>query len=202
MRQPGAYFFTVLMGHGHRDLADVVQVVDDPHGKQLFHRDGTEPRMGPAQGQLCFRQAERLEACDILPAQRFKGVEQFADCLALAGVVHRIAIEGVKRSGLAVFEDDLRPWQPVRQLAVNQVTDDIERAEGLLAVIALYPRLTQIAQHGLQHRRSAGQYLDGSIQLKIHGLAPFLSAELRRPTSPRHGHHSIGRKRVRGSELR
>jgi hypothetical protein len=65
------------------------------------------------------------------------------------------AIEGIERACFAMFENQPGPWHPVRALAMNQVTDDVEGAPGVRSLVCCDPAVGQTAQQCVERRGGA-----------------------------------------------
>ena len=94
---------------------------------------------------------------EVRGTQRFELIEQIVHRLAATLLVHRISIELVERDFVAFREDAIDPLHPIHPLAMNEMADDVERAERLLAVVVDDPGLAQTCEH---RRKDLGRTLE------------------------------------------
>src|SRR5690606_38723026 len=106
------------------------EVVRDPGSQQLRERDGAELRVLALERQLVRRQrprAQRFELCRAKPRELIKQLRQRT---ALASAVLREPVVGLEAAVVALGEDHARARDPVDELAVDQMADVVEGAEG------------------------------------------------------------------------
>src|SRR6266550_3355911 len=65
-------------------------------------------------------------------------------------------------------EDDARAGNPIRLLAVDHVSDDIKRTEGLRPFCASNPLRGETAEERLQRRRRTTEHLRRQIEIEVH----------------------------------
>src|SRR5271165_6381540 len=78
------------------------------------------------------------------------------------------AIEGVEGPRHAKLQDDPRPRNPIGALALNQMTDDIERGPGVFAFVCASPFVRQVAQQSVECGWCAAQKSEGVLQAMLH----------------------------------
>jgi hypothetical protein len=139
----------------------VAEVMNNPCGDQVPQRDSTEFRMSTAEFQFLGRQVQGPQVVEVLRPEGGECLKQIRHRLASAGLVHRIPVKRRKRGGFAVFQDDTESRHPVGSVGVDKVTDDIERAESIIAVVAQGPAITQSTKQGAQYLGCPLKNLDG-----------------------------------------
>src|SRR4051812_45581138 len=77
--------------------------------------------MRAAQFNLRRREFNRAQRLEIPCAQHREQLQQLADPLPLAALVHRVPINPRKRPRLAALEDRAHPNHPIRPLGMNQM---------------------------------------------------------------------------------
>ena len=81
-------------------------------------------------------QIQRPKFFQIFRAQASKFIQQLIHRLALTLLYVSPTIEGIERASLAKLQNHLGARHPVGAFAVNQMTDDVERAPGFLTFVA------------------------------------------------------------------
>ena len=76
------------------------------------------------------------------------------------------AVEPLKRTGFAIFQDNSRPRHPVSALTMDQVTDDIECTPSIRAFILLGPAVRKSSEKRIEYRRSVFEKCDGFRQVE------------------------------------
>jgi putative YphP/YqiW family bacilliredoxin len=163
IRPPRAYFIGVLPGEHARNLGDVIEVVRNPGREQLAKRHRTQLRMPPAAIEIGTGEVERLKRVEIRLTQRGELVEEIGQRWSGGRRKLREPVERVEGARVAILQDDLHARHPVRLFPVNQVTDDVERAPGVAALVRRDPGRGQIAQQGVERSRGATQDIDGVL---------------------------------------
>ena len=145
------------MRHYPGNLMQMVQIMRRPGGQQFPQRDRSECRMQSAPRQVLPCKMQRAQVVQVLPAYSRKLIQQLPQRFARALMNMAEAIKGAERLSFAEFKNRPRPRHPICAVGVNQVDDDIKRAPGIFALIAMRPLLRQIAQQRVQSRRRARQ---------------------------------------------
>src|SRR5581483_8562782 len=96
-------------------------------------------------------------------------VEQLVERLALALAKLCVAVERRESAIVALCEDDARAWDPVRALAVNEMSDDHVRAPRVRTLGGIGPRGRQAREHRVKRRRRPLEYGDGGGKFIVHG---------------------------------
>src|SRR5688572_25932199 len=109
--------------------------------------------MPPTTVEVRVRQVQRFQSAKILLAERGELVEEAGQRSSLRPRELREAIELVERPPLAVLQDDPGALHPVGSLAMNQVSDDIERAPRFAALVRDDPAVRKAAQQCVECRR-------------------------------------------------
>src|SRR5437870_6127630 len=86
----------------------------------------------------------------------------------------------------ALRQNDAGAWDPVGFLAVNQMPDDVERAECLGPLIGADPGVVEVLQERRQRRRRPSQNFGCPDEIEIH------SCVSRRKGHARYGSASFG----------
>ena len=134
-------------------LDALARAVEDP-SRALAERHAAELRMLAVPVQIDRREPQRRKALQALGTQFPKAVQQLAETLAFGRLELSKSIEGRKRHGLAMSQEMLHAGQPIRPLAVDQVSDHVIRAPGTRAFRARDPAGREIAEQRVQtHRR-------------------------------------------------
>src|SRR5438874_9743280 len=77
-------------------------------------------------------------------------IQQLCQRLALTLTFLSPAIERLKSFCLAKLQDHPRPRHPIGALAVNEMSEDVERAPGFLAFVTNGPGFRQVAQQRIE----------------------------------------------------
>src|SRR5690242_6124800 len=104
----------------------------------------------------------------VLPAETGKLVQKLRQLLPPALALLSEPIEAFKGLRFAGIEDAMQPRNPVRALAVNQMTHYIEGAPAIVAFVAGGPRFGQIAQQCVESRRRAAEQRHGLREVVFH----------------------------------
>src|SRR2546421_12943501 len=81
------------------------------------------------------------------------------------------AVETVKCTGFAIFQDDPRACHPVSPLTMDQVTNDIERTPGIPAFVSLSPAVRKSQEKRIEYRMSPFQKRDGFRQVELRSVS-------------------------------
>src|SRR5262245_10893373 len=133
----------------------VREVVHRPRGDELSHRDDAESGMAATAFEIRRLKIERLQFDQIVGAQPPKQIEKLGKRLALALALLRETIERLECARIPELQNHLRAWNPVRPLAVNQMTDDVEDSPRAWTFVSLRPRFRQIGKKGVERGRCA-----------------------------------------------
>ena len=125
-RYPRTDRILVLLRHDARDLGDVTEVVYHPSREQLAERHGSERRVHPRQAEIGRRETPRDQQREVRGAQFGEFVEQRLQRAVHVPRTMTKAIVRLEPDVRPAREDDLRAGDPIRLLAVDQVTDDVE----------------------------------------------------------------------------
>ena len=63
----------------------------------------------------------------------------------------------------------MQPRHPVRKLAIDQMTDDIERTPGFTTFVARRPLLREAGQQCVEHLRRALKDGNAIAEIEVHG---------------------------------
>jgi hypothetical protein len=119
----------ILLRHHTHGLRNVTEIMDDPGREQLSQCHGTERRMFAWQIQLARRELPRSHQREIVSALPGKLVEQRRKRpIDIARPVPK-SVVWLESRVLTARKDDERTGNPISLLAVDQMSDDIERAE-------------------------------------------------------------------------
>src|ERR1044072_3920580 len=77
-------------------------------------------------------------------------------------------IERFEGSGLARLQHHPYARHPIGALAMNQMTDDVERVPAAGPFVALCPRLGKIGRQRIEVRRRTGEQRDGAREVVAH----------------------------------
>src|SRR5688572_7413138 len=143
---PGTDFTPILLRHYAHGLRNVSEIVHDPGGQQLTEGHRAKGGMLARQIQLACGQLPRAQHVEVLGSQPGKLVEQRLEPPVDVARSMPESIVRLKPEALAPRKDDARTRHPVRLLAINQVSNDIERAERVRAFSSADPRVGEAAQ--------------------------------------------------------
>src|SRR4051812_7596536 len=183
VRSPRSHGLAIALGHHARRLGDVAEVVRDPGGEQLAQSDGTQRGMLPLEGELAVAKVPTAERREVLGAQPGEFVEQLRETLALALPDLREAVIGHEAAIVALGEDDPRARNPVGALAMDEMPDVVEWAEGVGPFIRRDPCSRQIGEQGPESCRRALEDGDTLGELEGHDEGTSLTC----PPTTRHG---------------
>ena len=79
------------------------------------------------------------------------------------------AVVGLEERVRPPGQDDARPGHPVRLLAVDQVTDDVEGVERVGAFHPADPGVGKPVEEGVQRTRRPREDLSGEFEIEVHG---------------------------------
>jgi hypothetical protein len=113
--------------------------------------------MPPAPLEVRWPQIQCAQFIQIFRTHAGEFIQQLPQGFTLTLLHVSPTIKGLKRAGLAEFEDHPRPRHPVSVLGVNQMADHIERAESIFTFIAERPRFWQITQKRSESSGGAGE---------------------------------------------
>ncbi len=80
------------------------------------------------------------------------------------------AVESVKRTGFAIFQDDPRARHPVSPLTMDQMSNDIECTPSIRAFILLGPSVREPSEKRIEYRRSVFEKCDGFRQVELRSV--------------------------------
>src|SRR5690606_14928767 len=160
---PGPHVLAVALGHDARHLRQVTEVVDDPGGEELAQRDGAELRVpgGGVQGRLVEAPGGELSQA-LAPG----GGELVEEALQRSPRVEPpvgVAVEGREGGAGVAGADHAGAGEPVRALGLEEVPDDLEGAEGALALVGVEPGVVESEEERAQRRRRAAEHLRGVV---------------------------------------
>jgi hypothetical protein len=98
---------------------------------------------------------QRAQFVQILTTKAREQIQQLRQRHVRAVALLGEPVERLEGTRLARFQDDLQPRHPVRSLAVNQVTDDVEDGPGAGAFVSMRPRFRQVVKQRLENCRRA-----------------------------------------------
>ncbi len=128
---PRPDFLPILFGHHPRHLSNVSQIVYDPRGEQLPQGDAAEARVHARKVQIRLGQvpgAKNLEVRGPESGEFFQQGRQGSLRIPTPMPEPIVRLKGrIRPPG----KDDSGPGNPVRFLPVDEVPDDVERAERL-----------------------------------------------------------------------
>src|SRR5271165_7480010 len=124
--------------------------------------------MHAAQVELSLSNAKIAERLKTLPPQFRKLSEQLFQGLAGDQVLKCEPVKWIERLFVLVIQDSSYARNPVGQLTVHEVSDNIEWAEGLRSFSAIQPRRGLPAQQSINDAGCLRQYLNRLNDLKLH----------------------------------
>ena len=90
-----------------------------------------------------------------------------------AQLVLRKAIIRIKGAAFAKLQDDVHAWNPVRLFAVDQVPQNVVRAESVLAFVGVLPVFGQVGKPLAQHAGRSGKDAQGIGQGELDHVGDF-----------------------------
>src|SRR5580700_447353 len=118
--------------------------------------------------EIVTAETQSFQNGDVLRSHKCELIEQGADRPALVFPEHGATVEGHESFGLTVIQNHPRPWNPVGQFAMNEMSDNVVSAPGAGAFGALHPALGHTANHGCERRRGLPQNLRGFRKFQLH----------------------------------
>ena len=165
---PGSHLVAELFGHDSSDLSKVPEVMHDPGCQELAKCYASQAGMDAGQFEGGGSQVQGAEHHEIGPAELSEfleqGVERTTD---VAGAMPE-AVVGLEEGIRALGQDDAGPRDPIRFLAVNQVTDDIEGTEGVGTFHSPGPGSRKPVEEGVQRACRSREGLGGKLEIKVH----------------------------------
>ena len=173
---PRTDFVGILPREHARDLRDVIEVVCDPRGQQLSHRDDAQFGMAPAPIEVGIGQAQRRERAKTVIAQHRELVEQAGQRPPFRRGELCEAIERIEWARLAMLEDDPGARDPVSVFAMNQMSNDVERTPGLPAFMRHdpaggSPRRSASSVAGVRVRMATASSIDNRRRVRSVSVA-------------------------------
>src|SRR5258706_3273657 len=107
--------------------------------------------------QVGWLQVQRLQALQTFAASQGELIQQLVHRFALAVFHMPLAIERIKRAGLAVLKNSLQPRHPIRTFPEDQVANNAKGAPAAFALIAMNPKVRQSPEQRIERGRRAGQ---------------------------------------------
>jgi hypothetical protein len=166
IRAPRSDRLAISFGHHPADLRDVAEVVCHPRREKLTKRHRAELGMRAGERELFVGELPAAERLEIPRTQQRKPVEQLGDRPLPVQLEMAEAIEGDERAILALREDDSRSRNPVGLFAVNEMSDDIERAPRPVAFVAPQPFVAVAGQKSPQCRGRSLEDRDTLVNAK------------------------------------
>jgi len=166
---PGTDGGVVLMSHNARDLMQMSEVVSGPGGEELGHGDNTKGRVASVTAEIGRLEIQIVQLLEILTAEASELVEELRKGLAFAFAELGPAIECLKGSSFAGFENAFHARHPVGAFAVDEVADDVVGTPGVFAFVGVSPEVGQIAEESAECGGSAGEKRDCARQIMFHG---------------------------------
>ncbi len=179
----GAGVFFVLFGHHARNLRDVSEIVHDPRGEELAQRHGAKYRMGPGQSELRVRQSPAAKDLQVFGSELREFVEQRVQ---RAADVARPMTKPVVSIEWTVFtrQDDARANHPVGFFAVDEVPDDVERAESVWPLASANPRIREAVEKRTHRRGCPAENSRRLFNVESHRLSPDVQVTAPRTIPP------------------
>src|SRR5213593_3458630 len=166
-RNPRPHLASVLFRHHARDLGEVPQVVRHPGRQQLTQRDRAQRGVLARQVELRF-EMPGLQQFDVRGAKPLELTQQrFEGAAGVAGPMAK-AIVWFEANARAAGQDHSRPGNPVGFLAVDQVSDVVERAERLRAFVPPRPRLGDALEERPESRGGSAKHVDCEVEAELH----------------------------------
>src|SRR5688572_4229271 len=111
------------------------------------------------------------ERGDVLASKVRELVEQRGERFSLALAELGEAVVGRETPFRPLSKDDLRAWNPVGALSVNQMADDHVRAPRLRSLRRISPLRSESRKHRAQRARCPLENLDAISQVEVHVVA-------------------------------
>jgi PAS domain S-box-containing protein len=170
----------ILLGHHAGDLRDVPEIVYHPAREQVPQGDAAEARMVAGEVELGIAQAPGAEQLEVRVTQFGEfGQQRFQGAAHVAAAVAEAIVRLEARVG-AASQDDAGAGDPVGFLAVYEMTDHVEGAEGIGPFGAPGPGLGDSVEEHPQCRGASAEHIHRGFQLESH-TAPAI---LRVPANP------------------
>src|SRR5438477_5921712 len=118
--------------------------------------------------QVLRAQIQGAQFTKIFRPQAGEFIQQLRQRSAFALALLSPAVEGLEAFCLTKLQDHLRSRHPVGALAVNEMSDDVERAPSFFTFIGERPGFRQIAQQCIESRGSASQQRYSLVQVMLH----------------------------------
>src|SRR5678809_147665 len=138
---PRADFVSVLFGHDAHGLCNVSKVVDHPGRQQLAKGHRAERWMLAWQIQFVCRQPPGAQRAEVVGAQSGELVEQRLKRSIDVARSMSESIVWLEPDAVPARQNDARARHPVRLLTVDQMSNDIKRAERIRSLVAANPRV-------------------------------------------------------------
>jgi hypothetical protein len=149
-------------------LSEVAEIVDDPSGEQLAEIDQTERRVQSRQLELGRPEAPRGEDGEIGGSELLELVEERPQGATDVPVPVTKPVVGLELGLRSPTQNDPSPGNPIGLLAVDEMPDDIERAEGAGTLGGANPGLGQVFQQGSEDDRGSPENVAAGIEVKFH----------------------------------
>ncbi len=134
--------------------------------------------MPAAPRKVFLLQIQQSQLSQVLLAQARKFIQQLPQLFALFFMHVSQTVKGLKRLRFAGLQHALRARHPVCALDVNQMSDDVARAPGVCAFIAVRPRLRLIAQKRTKRCRHPLKKRNRLLQIVLHHFTHSPKASL------------------------
>src|SRR2546422_7285609 len=144
----------------------MVEIVRDPGCQELAQCHNAELRMTPAAIEIRRAHVERSQLPEIRLSERREVVEKIGQRPSGRRPKLGEPIESLERARLTVLQNDFRTWNPIGPLAVNEMSDDIERTPCVDAFTGGDPLVRQTTEERIERRRRSRQDRDRLLDRK------------------------------------
>lgn len=106
--------------------------------------------MPSAQSEFLLPQVQCTKFAQVFRPLARKFIQQLFQRLALTLTHLRPTIKRLKRASFAELKNHFHSGHPIRSLAVNEMTDDVERAPSIFSLVSERPHFRKAAQKRIE----------------------------------------------------
>lgn len=172
---PRPHFAGVPLGHDTRYLGNVTEIMNYPGSEQLFQGDRAQARVPALQLELGVAEVPGVQQLEVGGAEASELIQQGVERAIDVAIAVAEAVVGSEGNTIARANQQ-GAGNPVGLLAIDEVADDVEGAEGIGALVGAGPGVVDTVQHCCEHRGGAAQDVSGLGEVEVQ-VATLSSAE-------------------------
>jgi hypothetical protein len=154
---PRADGFAVLARHDARDLMQMGEIMYCPRSKQLRERNGAESGMTAGMLQLVGLQVQGAQGCEVFRTKMGEFRQQCIERFVFALVFACLAVKRWKRARIAELKNVAGTRHPVHVVCVKKMRDHGKDSPGSAALVAMNPKVRQVAQQSVERGGSMSE---------------------------------------------